>query len=113
MTNLCILCEDANIVEARNRLVSTLPGNGKLTESQLAFKKANGIDIETEVSHLKAGCSPTGQAPATHWFCYITVDEETHQKMIGNKLYTIIEEDRVPSEFLADHGLKRIKANWK
>ena len=113
MINLCILCEDINITEARKRLVSTLPGSDRLTDIHLALKRARGIDPESVANHLKAGCSPTGQDPATHWFCYITVDEETHQKMLDKQLYTIIEAGRIPSEFLADHGLKRIKANWK
>jgi len=110
---LCILCEDANVIEARQRLLSTLPTppSGLNIEKLLSFKEKIGIEHSPETSHLKVPCSPTGELPATHWFCFINVNEETHQKMLGNQLYTIIEEDKVPTEFLASHGLQRIKTD--
>jgi hypothetical protein len=110
MTNLCILCEDEYVEAARKRLLSTLPNAGNLSPSELAYKKAKGIDPESRDNHLRIGCSPTGEAPATHWFCFITVDEETRQKMLAKQMYTIIEGDRIPSAFLADYGLKRIRS---
>jgi hypothetical protein len=113
MNKLCVLCEDENVVEARRRAVTTLPGYNNLSPITLEFKKARGIDIESGSNHLTVGCSPTGESPATHWFCFITVDNITHQKMLENQLYTTIEEGRVPSEFLEDHGLKRIKSSWR
>ena len=109
--NLCILCEDQNVVEARKRAITTLPLYDKLSPAELAFKKAKGIDLISGDNHLTVPCSPTGDSPATHWFCFIKVDEETYQKMLANQLHTTIEKDRVPSEFLTDNGLKRIKTS--
>jgi hypothetical protein len=107
MKNLCILCDDANVIEARERCLSTLPVvNPERLERILSFKRAKNPDIE--FGHLKIPVSATGEYPATHWFCFITVNEETHQKMLDNQKHTIIEEG-VPSEFLAKHGLSKIK----
>ena len=105
--NLCILCDDANVVEARERCISTMPVvDTERLNRVLAFKKSKNLDFET--GHLKIPVSATGEYPATHWFCFITVNEETHQKMLDNQKHTIIEEG-VPSEFLAKHGLLKIK----
>jgi hypothetical protein len=106
---LCILCEDVNINEARERASNVLP-KYKLTEGLLELKKKKGDDISLD--HLKIPLSSTGELPATHWFCFINVNEKMHQNMLDSQQYTIIEEDRLPSEFLEEHGLKRIKSNW-
>jgi hypothetical protein len=106
---LCILCEDSNITDARERATTVLP-QLKLTEGLLELKKKKGEDISLD--HLKIPLSSTGELPATHWFCFINVNEAMHQNMLASQLYTIIGEDRVPSEFLAEHGLKRIKSSW-
>lgn len=108
---LCVLCEDANVAEARQRLLSTLPSfDNSIVEKVISFKEKLGMETTPEASHLKVPCSPTGELPATHWFCFINVNEETKQKMLDKQLYTIIEEDVVPSEFLSKHGIQRIKS---
>ena len=84
---LCILCDDPNITEARERSAEVLP-KSEFTE--------------------RLPLSSTGELPATHWFCFINVNETTYQKMLTSQKYTIIEE-AVPSEFLAKHNLKKIK----
>jgi hypothetical protein len=106
---LCILCEDANINEARQRSLEVLPIDPNQNRMKLAIMKAKGVDSAERIDHLKVPVSPTGDLPATHWFCFITVDDDTHQRMLDNQLYTTIEEG-VPSEFLAKHGLQRIKS---
>ena len=103
---LCILCEDANITEARKTSAEVLP-KYELAERLLELKKRK--DPEAALEHLKIPLSPTGELPATHWFCFINVNDTTYQKMLDSQKYTIIEE-AVPSEFLAKHNLKKIKS---
>lgn len=103
---LCILCEDANITEARKRSAEVLP-KYELAEKLLELKKKK--DPEVSLDHLKIPLSPTGELPATHWFCFINTNEATYQKMLASQKYTIIEE-AVPSEFLDKHNLKKIKS---
>lgn len=102
---LCILCDDPNITEARERSAEVLP-KSEFTERLLELKKMK--DPEASLDHLKIPLSSTGELPATHWFCFINVNETTYQKMLTSQKYTIIEE-AVPSEFLAKHNLKKIK----
>lgn len=107
---LCILCEDANVEAARVRLLPTLPQKPTSEDiKQAVIQKIKGGEHKEEDSHLKVPCSVTGELPATHWFCFITVTEETRQKMLDAQLYTVIEEGVTPSEFLAKHGVQRIK----
>ena len=103
---LCILCEDANITEARKTSAEVLP-KYELAERLLELKKKK--DPEVVLEHLKIPLSPTGELPATHWFCFINTNDTTYQKMLDSQKYTIIEE-AVPSEFLAKHNLKKIKS---
>ena len=106
---LCILCDDTNITEARQRVLLAMPGNPDTKFTKMAKELKEKIGLSTnKPNHLSVPCSPTGKLPATHWFCFVTVNEETQQKMLDNQLYTIIEEG-VPSEFLAKYGLQRIK----
>lgn len=101
---LCILCEDANVVEARERTASVLP---KSEAAELLLKFKNKEEIDAKYGHLKVPLSETGCEPATHWFCFINVNEATYQKMLAAQKHTIIEE-AVPSEFLMKHNLKKI-----
>lgn len=104
--NLCILCEDANIAEARQRSETVLP-KPKMADILLDLKKKKSGE-EASFEHLKTAVSATGELPATHWFCFIKVNEDTYQKMMASQKYTIIEEG-IPSEFLEKHNLKKIK----
>jgi hypothetical protein len=105
---LCILCDDQNITEARERSADVLP-KSKAVEKLLELKKMK--DPEASFDHLKTPLSSTGELPATHWFCFINVNETTYQKMLASQKYTIIEE-AVPSEFLAKHNLKKITGDF-
>lgn len=98
---ICILCEDQWVSAARTKAVDVLPKLSQQATAALSFLGKG------EPSHLKIPLSPTGELPATHWFCSIKVDETTYQKMLAAQQHTIIEE-AVPSEFLEKHGLKRI-----
>jgi hypothetical protein len=102
---LCILCEDAKLVEARERSVDFLP---KIAAVARAIEIKKKYDPEFSIEHLNTPLSETGEFPATHWFCFVNVNETTYQEMIASQLHTIIEE-AVPSEFLERHGLKKIK----
>jgi hypothetical protein len=103
---LCILCEDLNVEEARKTSASVLP-KYELSKGLLELKKKK--DSTDLLEHLKIPLSSTGELPATHWFCFINVSEETYQKMLDSQKYTIIEES-VPSEFLEKYNLKKIKS---
>ncbi|CAB4159472.1 hypothetical protein UFOVP699_208 [uncultured Caudovirales phage] len=102
---LCILCEDAKVVEARERSAGILPIH-ESTDRVIELKKKK--DPEFSIEHLNIPLSATGEFPATHWFCFVKVDEATYQEMLASQLHTIIEE-AVPSEFLEKYGLKKIK----
>jgi hypothetical protein len=102
---LCILCENENVVEARKRSAGVLPKR-ESADRIIELKKKK--DPEFSVDHLTIPLSETGELPATHWFCFVNVNETTYQEMLASQLHTIIEE-AVPSEFLERHGLKKIK----
>lgn len=105
---ICILCEDANVVEARERSAGVLPKHER-TPSPTIFGKSEEVDLVSK--HLSIPLSETGELPATHWFCFVNVSDATYQKMLESQKHTIIEEAR-PSEFLAKHNLKRIGDNY-
>jgi hypothetical protein len=105
--NLCILCEDANIVDARQRSAAVIAAP-RAAEAMLDLKK-NKLGKEASFDHLKIPVSPTGEFPATHWFCFIKVNEATYEKMLTSQKHTIIEEG-VPSQFLEKYNLKKIKS---
>ena len=103
---LCILCEDTNIAEARERSATVLPKT-ELVKKVLEFKTKANPEVITD--HLKIPLSATGELPVTHWFCFVNVNDATYQKMLTSQKYTIIEE-AVPSEFLEKHNLKKIQS---
>ena len=82
---ICILCDDAHVAEAK--------------ESAKALGNHNAFTI---------GVSEKGEAPATHWFCFLNVDSAGYQKINDLKNHSIIEE-MGPSSFLSKHKLKIIK----
>lgn len=105
---ICILCEDRNVEAARERSAHILP-NQEMVERLIEFKKSR--DFESSIQHLRVPLSENGDLPATHWFCFVNVNEKTYQQMLESQMYTIIEE-AVPSEFLAKHNLKRINSDY-
>jgi hypothetical protein len=75
---ICILCDASRIEEAREK-----EGNDNI---------------------LKIELSPTGEKPATHYFCTMVVSQEKADKLIARKEFTIMEIAE-PKDFLETHGL--------
>ena len=79
---ICILCEESNVSFVR----------GKLNDESL----------------LSINLSPTGQLPATHKLCVMSVTEQKAKQLMDSAEVTIIEA-MGPKEFLEKHKLKKIK----
>ena len=79
---ICILCDASNLEAARQK-----EGNNKILTIQL---------------------SPSGEKPATHYFCTMVVDQKKADKLMAKKEFTIMEIAE-PKDFLAQHNLKIIK----
>jgi len=79
---ICILCEASRIEEARQK-----EGNDKILTIEL---------------------SPTGEKPATHYFCTMVVDQKKADKLIAKKEFTIMEIAE-PKDFLERNNLKYIR----
>jgi hypothetical protein len=79
---ICILCDASKVEDAR-----------------LKEKNENILKIEL---------SPTGEKPATHYFCTMVVNQEKADKLIAKKEFTIMEIAE-PKDFLESHNLKMIK----
>ena len=79
---ICILCESSKIEEVR--------------------KKEDRDNI------LKIELSPTGQTPATHYFCTMVVNQEKADKLMAKREITIMEIAE-PKDFLNKWGLKIIR----
>ena len=79
---ICILCEASKVEEARKK-----EGNSNV---------------------LKIELSPTGEKPATHYFCAMTVDQEKADKLFAKKEFTVMEIAE-PKDFLEKYNLKYIK----
>jgi hypothetical protein len=78
---ICILCDASKVAEARTK------------------EKNDNI--------LKIELSPTGEKPATHYFCTMVVNQEKADKLMAKKDFTIMEIAE-PKDFLAQHNLKII-----
>lgn len=79
---ICILCEASKVEEARTK--------------------------EKNDSILKIELSPTGEKPATHYFCSMVVTQEKADKLMAKKEFTTMEIAE-PKDFLESHNLKIIK----
>lgn len=79
---ICILCDASKVAEARTK------------------EKNDNI--------LKIELSPTGEKPATHYFCTMAVTQEKANKLMAKKEFTIMEIAE-PKDFLEQHNLKIIK----
>jgi hypothetical protein len=77
-----ILCEDAKVAQAR--------------------EKFNSKTI------LTMPLSETGEKPATHWFCSMSVTQQKADELMAKKELTEMEIS-APKEFLAKWNLKIIK----
>jgi hypothetical protein len=58
---------------------------------------------------LKVPVSPTGQNPATHWFCSMAGEESKMMEIYNKRNLSIMELDISPREFLNKWNLKIIK----
>jgi len=79
---ICILCDAANIEAVRQK--------------------------EGDNNILKIQLSPTGEKPATHYFCTMVVNQEKADKLMAKSESTIMEISE-PKDFLEKHNLKMIK----
>lgn len=105
---VCILCEDSKIELARqNSKAFSNEVKPEVPKGVTDFKSRLGI-ANKEFKHLSIPVSETGQLPATHWFCFVTVTEEGYQKMLAVQEHSIYEE-LGPKEFLEKWNLQIIK----
>ena len=58
---------------------------------------------------LKIAVSPTGEKPATHWYCTMAGTEEKMNAIYAKKNLSIMELEIGPKQFLEKWGLKIIK----
>ena len=58
---------------------------------------------------MKIPVSPTGELPATHWFCSMAGSEEKMNAIYAKKNLSIMELGIGPKEFLNKWGLKIIR----
>lgn len=79
---ICILCDADKVQEARKK-----------------YDNANILNIEL---------SPTGQKPATHYFCTMVVNQEKADKLFAKREFTTMEIAE-PKDFLEAQNLKMIK----
>ena len=100
---LCIICEDKDIEAARENSFNVFQKEVKNFELPIFISKDS-----LPKTHLSIPLSESGEAPATHWFCFISCDEQTHQRILGNVLYSHVEESS-PKEFLQKWNLKVIR----
>ena len=78
---ICILCDASKVEEARTK--------------------------EKNENILKIELSPTGEKPATHYFCTMVVTQEKADKLIAKKEFTTMD-IADPKDFLEKNGLKMI-----
>ena len=80
---ICILTEDSKVQEVR--------------------------DSWPNKNILKIPVSPTGEEPATHWFCSMAGEESKMMEIYNKKNLSIMELDISPREFLNKWNLKIIR----
>ncbi len=106
---ICILCENSSVELARENSKNVFPKpepQPKVSFFQSETLKEKYPNMVKD--HLGIPCSSSGELPATHWFCFMNVDDETYNKIIGNAKYSVIEQSG-PKEFLEKWNLKIIK----
>ena len=102
---ICILCDDSNVELARE--------NSKVIFSPIIDRNnihpiIKKIKENITPDYLSVPLSESGERPATHWFCFMNVDDEGYNKITNNSKYSTIEESS-PKEFLEKWNLKIIK----
>lgn len=58
---------------------------------------------------LKIPLSPTGEEPATHWFCTMAGSDEKMNAIYAKRNLSVMELGTSPKDFLQRWGLKIIK----
>jgi hypothetical protein len=101
---LCILCEDSKVELARENSKGVLV----TTNTPVIHPGLQAYKETLPKEHLSIPVSETGQLPATHWFCFINVDQVGYEKLLSVQEHSIIEENG-PKEFLSKWNLKIIK----
>jgi hypothetical protein len=91
--NVCILVPAADVEKVRES-AATLD----------AFKAADPSKL------MNIALSPTGEAPATHYFCAANVSQEVYNKMQAIRKYSEMTTDEA-KPWLQSKGLKVIKAS--
>lgn len=107
---ICILCEDSKVELARENsksISSSLNEERAPLHPKLAQIKEN-LKITEDSAYLKIPLSESGKLPASHWFCFMTVNDEGYNKILAAQEHTIIEESS-PKEFLEKWNLKIIR----
>ena len=79
---ICILCEESKLIQVREKM-----GNDNI---------------------LKIECSPTGELPATHYFCVMAVTQQKADSLLAKRELTTMEISE-PKDFLEKHNLQIIK----
>lgn len=105
---VCILCADEDVELARENSKVIYPGS--LIQPYEGTPKPNPIREKFDLTHkhLRIPVSETGQLPATHWFCYLSTDQDGYDKLVSNAKYSTIEVSG-PKEFLVKCGLMIIR----
>ena len=101
---ICILCKDENIEAARENCKNIF------TKEKTEIELPSFVDKDKlPKTHLGIPLSETGEFPATHWFCFMSTNQENYDRIVNNALYSTIEESS-PKEFLEKCNLKIIRS---
>lgn len=96
MKRICILCPDADVEKARE------------AAKDIVNLAASPLLPAASFRYLAIPVSPTGQAPATHWFCHLNCTDEVHDRISSAAVYSAVEEAG-PKEFLEARGLSMVR----
>lgn len=96
MKRICILCTDADVDKARD------------ASKGIIEMAASPILPAGAARHLSIPVSPTGNKPATHWFCHLNCTEEVFERIRSAAVYSTVEESG-PKDFLERNGLQLVR----
>lgn len=83
-----------------NMRINILTENDKVEQVREAWVTKNCLKIPV---------SPTGEEPATHWFCSMAGEESKMMEIYNKKNLSIMELGIGPKEFLNKWGVKVIR----
>ncbi len=84
---MTIICEDKFIEKVREKAKI-------ISQKHLALSKP---------------LSPTGELPATHWMCVLSVTDKGYERLKNLQEHTIMNTDKNPTTILKEMNLKTIK----